>query len=90
MHKETPANARAEEVEGVATIARQNLKATRKAKDMTQKQVSEYLCVGERHYKKIESGETLGSVEIWDKLEDLFNVSQRILRKNCHSPEDSR
>ncbi len=48
---------------------------------MTQQQMANYLHVGERHYKKIESGETLGSIELWDKIEDLFNIHQRKLRE---------
>ena len=59
---------------------RENLKNARKSAGMTQKQVAEYLDVHERHYKKLESGESLGSINVWDKLEDLFNISQRVLR----------
>ena len=32
-------------------------------------------------YKKIENGETLGSIELWDLMEDLFNIHQRKLRQ---------
>lgn len=60
---------------------RKNLKEARQKAGMTQKQMAEYLHVGERHYKKIESGETLGSIELWDKLENLFNIHQRELRE---------
>lgn len=60
---------------------RKNLKEARQRAGMTQKQMAEYLHVGERHYKKIESGETLGSIELWDKLENLFNIHQRELRE---------
>lgn len=60
---------------------RENLREARKAKGMTQREVAECLHVGERHYKKIESGETLGSIAIWDRLEDLFEVNQRVLRE---------
>lgn len=72
---------------------RENLKNARKAANMTQRQMAEYLHVGERHYKKIESGETLGSIEIWDMLEDLFSIHQRKLREiseNHHGKEDSQ
>ena len=55
---------------------RENLKKARKEKNMTQKQVAECLNIAERYYKQIESGERLGSVEIWDNLEDLFNIHQ--------------
>lgn len=61
---------------------RENLKAARKAAGMTQRQVAEYLHISERHYKFMESGETVGNVELWDKLEDLFSVHQRVLREN--------
>lgn len=60
---------------------RENLKKARKGKNMTQKQVAECLNIAERYYKQIESGERLGSVEIWDNLEDLFNIHQRKLRE---------
>lgn len=61
---------------------RKTLIKARKDKKLTQKQVSEILKVGERHYKKIESGDTLGSVTLWDILEDLFGINQRVLREN--------
>ncbi len=61
---------------------RKNLKEARQKAGMTQKQVAEYLNVVERHYKALEYGERLGSIEIWDRLEDLFHVNQRKLREN--------
>ncbi len=60
---------------------RENLRQARKDKGMTQKQVAEYLDIGERYYKSLESGERLGGIELWDALEDLFNVHQRVLRE---------
>lgn len=62
---------------------RKKLQAARKEKGMTQQQMAEYLHVGLRHYKKIESGETLGSIEVWDKLEDLLGIPQRKLREQA-------
>ena len=59
---------------------RNNLKEARKSAGMTQKQVAEYLDILERYYKQLESGERLGSIYLWDMLEDLFNVHQRKLR----------
>lgn len=61
------------------------MKEARRQAGMTQKQVAEYLNVVERHYKAIEYGERLGSIDIWDKLEDLFSVNQRILRENVEN-----
>lgn len=48
---------------------------------MTQKEVAEYLHISERHYKYMESGQIIGNVELWDKLEDLFKIHQRNLRE---------
>ncbi len=69
---------------------RENLRAARKAAGLTQRQMAEYLHVSERHYKFMESGHTTGNVELWDKLEDLFNIHQRVLRENHPDKEDSQ
>ena len=61
---------------------RKNLKEARQKAGMTQKQVAEYLGIGERRYQDIEYGKTLGSIKHWDALEDLFQVPQRQLRKD--------
>lgn len=61
---------------------RRNLKKARQKAGMTQKQVAEYLGIGERRYQDIEYGKTLGSIKHWDALEDLFQVPQRQLRKD--------
>lgn len=63
---------------------RENLRRARKEKGMTQKQVAEYLGIGERRYQDIEYGKTLGSIKHWDALEDLFQIPQRQLRENIH------
>lgn len=65
------------------------LREERHKKGMTQKQVADLLGISERGYKFIEYGQRTGSIEIWDKLEDIFNVHQRLLR--CNSvPKDSQ
>ena len=58
------------------------LKQARRDKGMTQDDVADYLFISESYYKALESGKKTGSVELWDKLEDLFNVHQRILRND--------
>lgn len=68
---------------------RNNLKQARRDAGMTQQQVADELGVGLRHYIKLESGECLGSVTVWDALEDLFHLPQRFLRENCPDKEDS-
>lgn len=61
---------------------RENLRRARQEKGMTQKQVAEYLGIGERRYQDIEYGKTLGSIKHWDALEDLFQFPQRHLRED--------
>ena len=65
-------------------IMRENLKAARKAKGMTQQQVAEYLGITVLAYKRIEYGQRVGRVETWDKLEDLFGIPQRKLREDIN------
>ncbi|CDD67562.1 putative uncharacterized protein [Eggerthella sp. CAG:368] len=67
---------------------RSTLKQARIAADMTQQQVADYLGITTRNYQKIESGQMLGSIKNWDKLEDLFSIHQRKLRQI--SQEDNR
>lgn len=59
---------------------RRRLKQERMAMKMTARQVADHIGVTLRHYRKLESGDTLGSVLVWDALEDLFQVNQRTLR----------
>ncbi len=68
---------------------RANLQNARKAAGLTQQAMADKLHVGLRHYKKIESGETLGGIDLWDKLEDLFNIHQRVLREIHPDKEDN-
>lgn len=69
---------------------RYQLKKARKEAGMTQQQVADKLHICLRHYKGIESGEWTGSIDIWDKLEDMFNVHQRVLRENHLGIKDNR
>ena len=61
-------------------MIRRNLQQARKSAGMTQQQVADKLEITLRHYKKIEYGD-IGSIEVWDKLEDLFQIHQRVLRE---------
>lgn len=69
---------------------RENLKKARNDAGMTQQQVAEYLKVSIRHYKYIEAGTIVGNFNIWDALEDLFNIHQRVLRENYHAQVDNQ
>ncbi len=48
---------------------------------MTQQDMADYLEIGLRHYQKIEYADLNGPFEVWDALEDLLGVHQRILRE---------
>ena len=61
---------------------RENLKAARKAKGMTEQQTAEAIGLSLIGYQQIERGVRIGKIETWDKLEDLFGVHQRALREN--------
>lgn len=67
---------------------RKNLKEARQKAGMTQKQVAEYLGISERYYQHIEAGQRTGDFTLWDMLEDLFNVHQRILREALDNHPD--
>lgn len=60
---------------------RHNLKAARNAKGLTQQQLADKLEISLIYYQKIEGGTRTGDVTIWDKLEDLFEIHQRVLRE---------
>lgn len=63
------------------TVSRPNLKRARIDRGMTQQQVADHLGISLRHYCRMESGEIIGFVELWDDLEDLFSIHQRVLRQ---------
>lgn len=69
---------------------RENLKRARKAAGLTQQAIADKLEVHERYYKAIERGERLGAIWMWDKLEDLLGINQRVLREIRPGKEDSQ
>lgn len=60
---------------------RENLKNARKKAGMTQQEVADVLGISLRYYQNIEAGDRTGDFEIWDKLEELFNIHQKKLRE---------
>lgn len=62
-------------------MTRTNLQAARKAKGLTQEQMAERLGISAIHYQKIEAGDRNGNFKIWDDLEDITGIHQRILRE---------
>lgn len=63
---------------------RTNLQAARKANGLTQEKMAEALGISLRYYQNLEAGSRNGSFEIWDKLEDITGIHQRILRSRDH------
>ena len=71
---------------------RKNLQEARKGKGLTQQAVADHLGIPLRHYQRVEYAEVSGSFEVWDALEDLLGVHQRILREipdRNHAREES-
>ena len=60
---------------------RKNLQEARKKQELTQQQMADKLGITLRHYQKLEYAEINGSFSVWDALEDLLGVHQRILRE---------
>ena len=59
---------------------RENLKNARKETKMTQQAMADKLGISLRYYQQIEAGDRTGDFDIWDSLEDITGIHQRILR----------
>lgn len=59
---------------------RKNLKKARTDAGLTQEKMAEALGISLRYYQNIEAGDRNGDFEIWDKLEDITGIHQRLLR----------
>ena len=66
------------------------LRQARLEKGLTQQQVADGLGISLVYYQKIEQGSRTGDFTLWDALEDLFNVHQRVLRENYLGTEDNQ
>lgn len=60
---------------------RENLKKARQAAGMTQQQMADKLEISLRYYQNIETGDRAGNFTLWDKLEDITGIHQKILRE---------
>ena len=72
---------------------RANLKNARQKAGITQQQVADRLGVSLRYYQNIERGDRTGDFAIWDTLEDITGIHQRVLRENVnthHVPKASQ
>ena len=60
---------------------RRNLKQARMSMHWTQQQMADALGITLLYYQKIEAGTRTGDFRIWDALENLTGIHQRILRE---------
>ena len=67
---------------------RANLKNARQKAGMTQQQVADRLGVSLGYYQKVEYEKLNGSFSVWDALEDLLGIHQRILRESSETHHD--
>ena len=61
---------------------RENLRKARQAAGMTQQQMADHLGISLRYYQNLEKGDRTGDFTLWDELEDLLGIHQRVLREN--------
>lgn len=71
-------------------MARENLKAARKECGLTQQAMADKLGISLRYYQNIEFGDRTGDFELWDALEDITGIHQRILRATVRDQEDNQ
>ena len=57
---------------------RKNLKEARKRAGLTQQAMADKLRVSLRYYQNIEDGSRTGTFDIWDQLEDITGIHQRV------------
>lgn len=62
-------------------MSREKLKKARKDAGLTQQQMADMLGISLRYYQNIETGDRTGDFVLWDALEDITGIHQRILRE---------
>ncbi len=60
---------------------RSHLKEARQKAGMTQQQMADKLGISLRYYQNIEKGDRTGDFALWDMLEAITSIHQRILRE---------
>ena len=60
---------------------RKNLKEARKKLGLSQKEIAKQVGICQQYYSFIEQGTRKGNYNIWDRLEDITGVHQRVLRE---------
>lgn len=61
---------------------RKNLKEARKKLGMSQKDIAKAIGICQQYYSFLETGRQVGTISLWDKLEDITGINQRVLREN--------
>lgn len=61
---------------------RKNLKDARRKLGLSQEKMAESLDTSLKNYQFLEESRRNGSIAIWDKLEDMTGINQRVLREN--------
>lgn len=69
---------------------RERLQNARKAAGLTQQQMTDKLGISLRYYQNIEAGDRNGDFTIWDDLEDITGIHQRILREINPGPASNQ
>lgn len=69
---------------------REQLKKARREAGMTQEQMAEKIGISTIYYQKLEQGSRSGGFEIWDTLEDITGIHQRILREISSNRPDPK
>lgn len=62
-------------------MSREKLKKARKEAGLTQQQMADMLGISLRYHQNIETGDRTGDFVLWDTLEDITGIHQRILRE---------
>lgn len=62
-------------------MGREKLREARKKAGITQQKMADMLHISLIYYQKIEEGSRGGDFPIWDKLEEITGIHQRILRE---------
>jgi len=75
-------------VSGKEAELRENLKKARQNAGLTQQNMADKLGISIRYYQNIETGDRTGDYRIWDTLEDITGIHQRVLREIQDSRPD--
>lgn len=67
---------------------REHLLDARMAAGMTMRQMADKLSISPAYYQQIEAGKRNGNIRLWDMLEDITGINQRVLRDEGRMDND--